>query len=323
MFDYIEPEMVLLGKLRTGYSSSGWALPEEAGSITSAGDSAAEFHQSYSVVSLEELRQRIELFESRPQGTLTEDELRNGVYNTVGTGNRGPLTFAKSGMAIAEGTSFFRARYISDPSKQLLTTGDVWEPKPEQVTKTGRLNALGEPILYTSLGTPVTAVMECRFEVNDVFAMSRFEARTDFRSTFIGLDPLLPHLGEEDRAKVHAIQSFLDRSFSYTVGPENLDAYRLSRLLALEFWDLPPQEVDGWAFRSIMDSTERGWNFSFIPNVGRRALRYKETHLYCLSGFDKSGTRPKAELLAAFRAARNDKLSPVSSGRLHTISPWL
>ena len=311
MYDYITPKIVAAGELTTrrGYGVLGNGSSSRSEAIGGA--------------SLEELQERIDAFKSRDLETLTDSEMSEAVYDIMFGKTAQSITFVKSMIPIHSGTSFFRARWLGDWKSQMRSTDDVREPKPHYVERAGRLNTSGESILYTTLGTPATAVWECRFVKDDVFAMNRFVARGDFNATVVGLDPLLPGLSGEDSQKLQIIQGFLAESFTYRVEPDYLEPYRLSRMLALDFWHAPSRVSRAWAFSSIMDQTGQGWNVCFEPHVGQQALLYKESHIYRITRFDESDDRPVVELIAAFTGARGDKLVQMSPQQLQGVQPWL
>ena len=252
-------------------------------------------------VAAEEIRRRVESFMAATAVSRTDREILADIYKIVLPGSARRMAFSKSSFPVPVGAHFFRGRAIANPAEDLKTTFDVWQPKAALVRNSGRLNGAGESILYTSIASPTTAVHECRLVAGDLFAMSRFEAKTDFQSSVVGEDPCTPVLDADEYLKLRIIQSFLDRAFSAKAHAGNPDPYRISRLIALEFFDLPPQIFSGWAFRSVMDPSGGGWNFAFRPELGRKALRYKETHVYRLHQFDAGGVRPLTELVAAYK----------------------
>lgn len=219
------------------------------------------------------------------------------------------MAFAKDARLIPEATNFYRGRWVADPARDLKTTADIWEPQSALVKNPGRLNRSGESILYTSLDDPTTAVHECRLAVGDTFAMSRFEAKSSFQSTHVGVDLSIPGLNTEETRKLQVIQGFLYQAFSAKVSSTDPDPYRVSRLIALDYFDLPPRLFKGWAFGSVVDPSGRGWNVSFRPEIGRKALRYKETHVYRLLGFDADGRIPQTEFISVLNPVRGNVLS--------------
>ncbi|WP_461172261.1 hypothetical protein M1D93_14855 [Arthrobacter sp. Z1-9] len=273
-------------------------------------------------VTLDQLRDGIESFYQRLPELTTDREIRDGIYQVLFPNGSGVWTFPKATLAVEEGQDFFRARPIESVD-DVRTTADVREPHPELVRKTGRVNTVSEPILYTSLGNPTTALRECRFEDGTVFAMSRFVARNSFQSTVVGPDPDFPDMSVDEKAKRQLIQGWLRSAFSAAKDDAlEPDPYRLSRALALEFWDLPEQGYTGWAFPSVADPSGNGWNVSFRPKVGSKMLRYKQTHVYRLLSLDEESTTPDVELLAAFEAAPLDRLRRVPTGRLENVIPF-
>lgn len=285
-------------------------------------DAARTIRTQLRDVTVGEIQERVESFLASPTVGKTDEEIRDGFNKIVLPGRGRSMSFTKSSVSVTEGTNFFRGRWLDDPRTNLRTTEDVWEPHPSSVRSRGRLNTVGEPILYTSLEDPVTVVHECRFDVGDTFAVSRFEAKGSFHSTLVGEDPLTPGLTSEEITKVEVIQGFLARAFSAKTSSSDSDPYRVSRLIALEYFDLPPQLYKGWAFRSVADPGGLGWNISFRPLVGRSALRYKESHVYRLLGFEPDGRNPVIEFIDAIKPLKGDRLSWMSPTELAATKPF-
>lgn len=285
-------------------------------------DAARMISNQLAGVDVSEIRERINRFCARPLEKQTDSEIKTGVSNIIFPGKGRSMAFSKSSIPVAEGATFFRGRGISDPRHGLRTIEDFWEPRPIHVRSPGRLNSSGESILYTALWDPVTVVHECRFRPGDTFAISRFVAKVPFRATFVGEDPLTPGLTPAEIEKVETIQSFLAQAFSTKVGSDNPDPYRLSRLIALEYFDLPPQLYKGWAFRSVADPRGHGWNFSFRPALGRKVLRYKETHVCRLLGFESDNRQPIAELIEVISPAKGGRLIWQPRAKLAAIKPF-
>lgn len=285
-------------------------------------NAASTIRRQLKGVTITDIQQRVDMFLARPTAGQTDEEIRSGFNKIVLPGNSGSMAFTKSSVPVPEGTNFFRARTVDNPRTQLLTTADIWEPQPRFVKDAGRLNSSGESILYTSREDPTTVIHECRLAVGDTFAISRFEAKEAFHATFVGEDPLTPGLTLEEISKLEVIQGFLARAFSAKVGSSDPDPYRLTRLIALEYFDLPPQLYKGWAFRSVADPGSLGWNFSFRPVLGRSALRYKETHVYRLLGFEPDGRRPLTKFVAALKPVKGDRLLWQSPAQFAATKPF-
>lgn len=273
-------------------------------------------------VTVDEIQHRVDAFFGSSTLGLTDEDIRAKFNKIVCPGGNSPMAFAKDARLITEATNFYRGRWIADSAKDLKTTADIWEPRSALVKNPGRLNSSGESILYTSVDDPTTAVHECRFAVGDTFAMSRFEAKSSFQSTHVGVDLSISGLNTEEIRKLDVIQDFLYQAFSAKVSSTDPDPYRVSRLIALDYFDLPPQMFKGWAFRSVVDPSDRGWNVSFRPEVGRKALRYKETHVYRLLGFDADGRIPLTEFIAVLNPVRGDALSQRSPEYFESVAPF-
>ncbi|MDR6637516.1 RES domain-containing protein [Paenarthrobacter nitroguajacolicus] len=319
MHEYLTPEIIPAGDL---YVARGLGILATDPAKSSASGGPGNLDHQYIRFSVEDLKHRVDAFRSRPQNELSDTQLRDGVYAILLGEKSQSITFLRTKIEIAAGSNLFRARWIEDKDKQLRTTSDIWEPKAEHVSRAGRLNSSGESILYTSLASPRTALAECRFEVGDVFAMSRFEAKDLLSAIVVGFAPLMPGLSEENGRKLQVIQDFLDESFSSKAGRDDPEPYRLSRLLALEFWDMPKQMSSGWAFRSTVDPTGSGWNISFRPARGRQSLRYKETHLYELLDYDETTGTPKVKLLGAYQPGPRERLRRLTDERVGSLTHW-
>lgn len=172
------------------------------------------------------------------------------------------------------GTRFYRVRAIPKddhvvPLRSMSKVGDCWEP-PREMARIGRLNREGEPLLYTSPGDPLVAIEEAKIPDGERCSVIVYEAVEDVNVTVIGADPEVDGLDEVDLLKLQMIQGFLRDEFTRDVGRGTEYLYRISEVIAKDYFDFPPDVQDAWCYPSIAD--KKWWNVAFRPK-DRHKLR--------------------------------------------------
>lgn len=157
------------------------------------------------------------------------------------------------------------------PIAEMNGDSDVWEAPADRVRYRGRLNDIGESILYCSVGDAAVAMVEARVPVGSQFALIRYETTRSITLTSIAGDAPPPGLPEglltAHRAVVAFNREIFIREFD---GRDNL-TYVLSNRLVKDSYDLPDELVDGWTFPSIARGS--GWNAAFRPAKARGCMR--------------------------------------------------
>ncbi|MCL2020443.1 MAG: hypothetical protein FWG70_11925 [Oscillospiraceae bacterium] len=174
------------------------------------------------------------------------------------------------------GTKFFRVRKLKGsiiPDENLRVLSDFWNP-PADKTPLGRLNKIGESLLYTAPINPMVAIKEMNLEPNIFYAIIVYVARSDIKVNIIGGDFDYEANGISDRKAIfiHEIyNNFLRDEFSRDVGEGTEFLYKISEKIAKDYFDLPPRDVqDAWAYPSVQDKSM--YNVCFKPDIAKELL---------------------------------------------------
>ena len=120
---------------------------------------------------------------------------------------------------------------------------DCCEP-PKKLVKMGRLNKDGEPILYTSPSDPRVAIGELKIPDHEWFSLIVYEAVEGVNVAIIGGDVDVEGLDDVDALKIEMIQGFLRDEFTRDVGRGTEYLYRISEIIAKDYFDMPPVMLD-------------------------------------------------------------------------------
>lgn len=176
-------------------------------------------------------------------------------------------------------TIFYRIRKVVNndcvfPIITLQVEQDVWNPPAQFVTKLGRLNKIGEPLLYTCPESPIPAVLETRIPEGERFCLIEYEAIKDVKVVNIGVWKSNPDLSEEENLKMRMMMNLLGDLFSRDVGDGTEFLYRLSERIAKDYFDLPLEVQDGWCYPSV--AFKLFLNVCFRPEIAKSVLRVKD-----------------------------------------------
>ena len=183
------------------------------------------------------------------------------------------LTLPAFTLTAYAGTPLYRARKI-ESAAEIRHPADVWEPPPAYVRSAGRLNLPGESLLYTA-ADPLTALHEIRLQPGEMFALFQYEVQNDFRLTSLGRRSIETKqngftLNEEKKLKI--IQDFVEDVFTQRAEPEAAHVYMGPQIIAKEYFDLPPHLSNGWAYRSVVDPSEKALNACLRPESAHELL---------------------------------------------------
>lgn len=129
-----------------------------------------------------------------------------------------------------------------------------------------------------------------------------YEATDDIKVNLIGQQYNYEMLGiQSEKIKLinNIFNDFLKDEFSRDVGEGTEYLYIVSELIAKNFFDLPPRNIqDAWAYPSLKDKEK----YNVDPEIAKEVLKLKgtliceklprsyEIHVKCIqSGFDSSG----------------------------------
>jgi len=151
---------------------------------------------------------------------------------------------------------------------------DLWEPPTNCVKQIGRLNKVGETLLYTAPQNPNVAIKETHIQKNDWYALIKYTAVKDIKVNTIGgvYDYRAMGFVDEKAIMVHELyNSFLRDEFSRDVGNGTEYLYRISERIAKDYFDLPPEIQDAWCYSSVQDKNK--YNVCFRPEKAHELLK--------------------------------------------------
>jgi hypothetical protein len=217
-------------------------------------------------LNVSEIRRRIRKFRIRAEGTIPDAE----VYRELELIFGGAFGFPAEYRSYPKETKFFRARSIQDseteiPFRVMKNISDAWEPPPEYVTKPGRLNSVGQGILYCCPSDPELAIDEARARGRKWVAVIVYRAVREISVAVLGdyLNSGLP----KDRL-THLFYSFLDEEFGRVVPEGQEGRYAITRVIADTFFNYPNQ--DAWCYRSVI--SPKRFNTAFLQGRSRQCL---------------------------------------------------
>lgn len=225
-------------------------------------------------VDVMELTNRIKKFRSLNFKTISDIDLRNEISNVL-TWN-GRFCYCANLRYYPSQLPLFRVRKLSGskiPIDNFKNLNDMWEPPTSVLTKYGRLNKPKESLLYVAQDL-VTAIKESRIQPGELYAAIQYIPKENIKLSFIGGDYNYSELGISDNHAilVHEIyNNFLRDEFSRDVGQGTEYLYRISEMIAKDYFDFPPRVIqDAWAYSSIQDKSR--FNVCFRPEIAHEIL---------------------------------------------------
>jgi hypothetical protein len=217
-------------------------------------------------LSAREIEGRIDKFRDDARAGMSDEEAYERVNSIFGDCFGFP-TYLRHYEA---GRFFYRARVIPDddtnvPLETIKSTADVWEPPDGIVRTQGRLNRVGQGILYCSVDDPMVSLEEVQAHRYKHVAVSKFVAVRRIQTALVGTSPR--GLRRQDRG-VQRLYSFLNEEFSRLVSPGNEEEYTITRAIADSYFNYPMQ--DAWCYRSVKASGD--YNVAFLPGRSRACV---------------------------------------------------
>lgn len=226
---------------------------------------------------LEEFATRVRAFWGDPPAT--EDEVFTRFMEVVAIGRNdqpgNSSAYSISTVTYPVGQAMWRVRRVQHKGNGTAIPGmnreaDLWEAPAHAVRARGRLNDVGESVLYASVGDPIVAMIEARVPRGERFALIRYKTNRAVTLTSIAADTAPDWLPAEFVEAHSAVTAFYRDVFAREFDGQNDLTYVLSRRVAKDWFDLPDAVVDGWSFPSI--AYERGVNAAFRPARAHEVL---------------------------------------------------
>ena len=189
-----------------------------------------------------------------------------------------------------KGTRFFRVRKLREskiPISNFCKYSDFWEPPANIIGKYGRLNKPGESMLYTTPEDTTVPLLETHIQESEWYALIHYVSNQEVKVNLIGGEYDYSAIGIEDKKAIlvnELYNDFLQTEFSRDVGEGTEYLYRVSEIIAKDYFDLPPRKVqDAWAYSSIQDKGK--YNVCFRPEIAHEILNLKGA-MICKKGKD-------------------------------------
>lgn len=257
----------------------------------------------FNKIDIFELDQKIRDFKNIDIRNLTDEEIHNAIYDVLTHENQ--FYYIPQIRIYPQKTNFYRVRPLKEthiPNEYLHVESDFWNPPNECVRKQGRLNKPYESLLYTATD-PVVAKLEAKINKDDFYSVIIYEAKDDIKVNCIGAPYNYSELGIDDRHIMlinNRLNDFLKDEFSREVGIGTEYLYKVSEMIAKDFFDLPPRDIqDAWAYSSLFSKSK--YNVCFRPEIAKEKLHLRgaliaknndidAVEVICVAhGYDESG----------------------------------
>ena len=189
-----------------------------------------------------------------------------------------------SGGNFASGTFLYRVRKLEKEFQNKPEIfQDIWHPKAEWVTKMGRANLVGEPMLYCSTDQ-VTPLHECGIVEGDCYAIIQYKVKqgTELVSYCVGNDQAVEGLNETGLINHKIITDFIVSEFTKPVGVGTEYLYKVSNVICSNFLDMP--YCDAYVYPSVANY-KRGWNVAIKPQSALKKIEFDCMLLCEFKGF--------------------------------------
>lgn len=242
----------------------------------------------FNVIQLKEVLSKIKLIDIKTKirkykkldfKNLKDEDLSRELLETILIGDdKTQMAYLIPIMSILpQKTRFYRIRTLESQDlsisvkKAMQYEQDAWNPPIEKVTKIGRLNRTNESLLYTCLKDPSIAMEETKVKKGEYFCLIVYEAISEIKMCGIGEWQNLPELNGEENSKMHTIAKFLRNEFARNVTEGTEYFYRISEIIAKNYFDLPTDFQDAWCYPSV--AAKRGLNVCFRPEKATKLLK--------------------------------------------------
>ncbi|MER2057235.1 MAG: hypothetical protein ABTA16_00345 [Niallia sp.] len=187
-----------------------------------------------------------------------------------------------------EGNKLYRVRRKQE-GIMFNKKSDAWYPHQKYVTARQRLNDVGEPMLYTSVDQS-TPFFESKAKVGDSFALIEYAVKRgqSIQATSVGMNEGIPEgmLNEQGIINNKIIEQFLHTEFTKDVGVGTEYLYRVSTMLAKNFYDIP--NCDGYMYPSV--AIGKGINVAIKPNSADEKLSLTKITNVIVTDLNENGS---------------------------------
>lgn len=204
-------------------------------------------------ISIKKIKERIKLFEKHYHD-LNYDNAKERIKSVIMIKYKktAASTYNLDCRTMQPGSIFWRARVVGD-FNPVLEESEFWAPPNHLVKSEGRVNRVGQGVLYTSLD-PRTTAFEVRAKAGDKVFSIAYELTN--KVDVIWVNPSKNNIGYSEQAfkKILMISKFLYKNLN-NFGRE---AYVFSNTFANDFFT---KNYHGWFYKSTLDGL--GFNYCF------------------------------------------------------------
>ena len=230
--------------------------------------------EPFSNLSVETLNESIRQFRRSNQSEIPDEKVIDRLLEVfTDKNNSNGFAFPTTPGRFEQGQSFYRVRCVQPnetivPFKNFSKLEDAWEPPASIVQKRGRLNLVGQPVLYTCPDDPILAINEARVVDGEYCCVIKYKASKAIETSLIGAEIDLTKYRIDTAKKVELFHDFLETEFTRDVADGLEHLYRLSHAIADTFYHRPNQ--DAWVYRSVVDRKKP--NCAFISGRAKSCL---------------------------------------------------
>lgn len=220
------------------------------------------------------LSRRASAFSKMSIDSMSSNEIYDAIVHVITPPGMNSATIPTSTFTYPTGTHFWRARRLEHddhilPLRDMDKISDAWEAPPIAISRPGRLNKVGEPLIYTCIGAPVSVADEVRAKDREKFSLIKYRSTSPISLTGIGLPIATRGLTDSAAENASLMINFLSQEF-LRKKREGFRTYYLSELIAKSFADLPPEFHHGWLYPSV--ATDGALNATFRAGDARAKL---------------------------------------------------
>lgn len=221
-------------------------------------------------ISLNKIKARIDFFDKN-RSSLSYSNSKDRIKKVIMVEHKSTAasTFGLESRTMMPGSIFWRSRIV-DSFKDSLKESEFWAPPDYCVKGPGRVNHVGQSVLYTALH-PSTTAREVRSKSGNKLIVISYELIRGVDVAWV--DRRFKNVGysEETFKKIEKINQFISKNLR-KIGH---DAYVFSATFANHFL---PHEYAGWVFKSTIDNS--GLNYCFKPNRIDAALKILKVYAF-------------------------------------------
>jgi hypothetical protein len=251
------------------------------------------FKECFKRVSIRELKDRIEYFKTFVNlRAISEEDLRKELFKLFSFDHNGTqLSFFLNSETYTnqyEHFNFYRIRKFTPEDLHNIGTTefpsmkseqDVWARPKACVTNFGRLNSIGESMLYTA--RQFSAVRETGCREGDFFFLLVYENKRILRLSQLHVNTYFEEFDELENAKQTILYDFLVNEFTKVVNPGSEYLYKVSIGIYKQFFN--NRHIDAFTYPSAKSNKGLGYNVCFNTEKAKDCLNFCGASVYQLA----------------------------------------